>query len=54
VAQASLVTVTVHYRDHTPMSTRNVRHHWPWVEITNHSEQPVLRPRIKSLGDPEP
>lgn len=24
------------------------------MEITNHSEQPVLRPRIKSLGDPEP
>jgi hypothetical protein len=63
LAQARLVTVTVHYRDYGPStpvgppivvnSPPSLRH-WPWVEITNHSEQPVLRPCIKSLGDPEP
>lgn len=54
VAQAGFVTVTVHYRDYTPLGGRKPRRLWPWVEITNHSEAPVRRPRIKSLGKPNP
>jgi hypothetical protein len=29
VAQARLVTVTVHYRDYTPPSDRNMGRYWP-------------------------
>jgi hypothetical protein len=40
-AQARLVAITV------PGRSR-----YRFVEITNHSEQPVHRPRIESMGDP--
>lgn len=45
-AQARLVTITVDYRDFN----RAI----PGVVITNHSEQPVHRPEVHSMGDPRP
>lgn len=43
VAQASLVTVTLPVESNRRMGA-----------ITNHSEQPVLQPRVESMGDPPP
>lgn len=44
-AQARLVTITVSYPEYDDRKEYVV----PWVEITNHSDQPVHRPRIKKI-----
>ncbi|MGH3778872.1 MAG: hypothetical protein ACRDRR_24585 [Pseudonocardiaceae bacterium] len=49
-AQARLVTIVVTYPEYDDRREHNV----PWVEITNHSQQPVHRPSIESIVGARP